>query len=168
MRVCQFRHSRRLPSLRREGNLREWRNWQTRMIQVHVFSRTCRFKSCFPHHEKSTCESKCFFRGGRSVPSAREALFAREVASLVKFASQVVFALPFPACFAESALCFTLSAAKHFAGSVCCHFTCRIAAFFTPHNRPSAKEAIRLLFSLYLYPVYAMIEKTFLIIRKDV
>ena len=30
--------------------LREWRNWQTRMIQVHVFVRTCRFKSCFPHH----------------------------------------------------------------------------------------------------------------------
>ena len=23
------------------------------MIQVHVFSRTCRFKSCFPHHTKS-------------------------------------------------------------------------------------------------------------------
>ena len=30
--------------------LREWRNWQTRMIQVHVYVRTCRFKSCFPHH----------------------------------------------------------------------------------------------------------------------
>ena len=30
--------------------LREWRNWQTRMIQGHVFVRTCRFKSCFPHH----------------------------------------------------------------------------------------------------------------------
>ena len=29
--------------------LREWRNWQTRMIQVHVYVRTCRFKSCFPH-----------------------------------------------------------------------------------------------------------------------
>ena len=31
--------------------LREWRNWQTRMIQVHVYVRTCRFKSCFPHAE---------------------------------------------------------------------------------------------------------------------
>ena len=31
--------------------LREWRNWQTRMIQVQVYVRTCRFKSCFPHVE---------------------------------------------------------------------------------------------------------------------
>ena len=31
--------------------LREWRNWQTRMIQVHVYVRTCRFKSCFPHQK---------------------------------------------------------------------------------------------------------------------
>ena len=29
--------------------MREWRNWQTRMIQVHVLLRACRFKSCFPH-----------------------------------------------------------------------------------------------------------------------
>ncbi len=32
-----------------KGDLREWRNWQTRMIQVHVLVRACRFKSCFPH-----------------------------------------------------------------------------------------------------------------------
>ena len=31
--------------------LREWRNWQTRMIQVHVLVRACRFKSCFPHSD---------------------------------------------------------------------------------------------------------------------
>ena len=36
----------------RRHHLREWRNWQTRMIQVHVFSRTCRFKSCFPHQQQ--------------------------------------------------------------------------------------------------------------------
>gem|GEM_PF-2444001 len=24
----------------------EWRNWQTRMVQVHVPARACRFKSC--------------------------------------------------------------------------------------------------------------------------
>ena len=30
-------------------SVREWRNWQTRMIQVHVLVRACRFKSCFPH-----------------------------------------------------------------------------------------------------------------------
>ena len=37
----------------RRHHLREWRNWQTRMIQVHVFLRTCRFKSCFPHQSPS-------------------------------------------------------------------------------------------------------------------
>ena len=30
--------------------LREWRNWQTRTVQVRVGSLPCRFKSCFPHH----------------------------------------------------------------------------------------------------------------------
>ena len=29
---------------------REWRNWQTRTVQVRVGSHPCRFKSCFPHH----------------------------------------------------------------------------------------------------------------------
>ena len=28
---------------------REWRNWQTRTVQVRVLATTCRFKSCFPH-----------------------------------------------------------------------------------------------------------------------
>ena len=41
-------------SLPRRHILREWRNWQTRMIQVHVFVRTCRFKSCFPHQNPET------------------------------------------------------------------------------------------------------------------
>ena len=38
--------------------LREWRNWQTRMIQVHVYVRTCRFKSCFPHSVKGLLKSE--------------------------------------------------------------------------------------------------------------
>lgn len=29
--------------------MRVWRNWQTRKIQVLVFARGCRFKSCYPH-----------------------------------------------------------------------------------------------------------------------
>ena len=29
--------------------LREWRNWQTRTVQVRVRATSCRFKSCFPH-----------------------------------------------------------------------------------------------------------------------
>ena len=40
--------------------LREWRNWQTRMIQVHVYVRTCRFKSCFPHQTKTLEKSRVF------------------------------------------------------------------------------------------------------------
>ena len=53
----------------RRHHLREWRNWQTRMIQVHVFSRTCRFKSCFPHQSPSAfaeglfaCIEQTYFR----------------------------------------------------------------------------------------------------------
>ena len=34
-------------------NMQVWRNWQTRMVQVHVNASSCRFKSCYPHHEKS-------------------------------------------------------------------------------------------------------------------
>ena len=30
--------------------MRIWRNWQTRMVQVHVKAISCRFKSCYPHH----------------------------------------------------------------------------------------------------------------------
>ena len=30
-------------------NMREWRNWQTRTVQVRVKAISCRFKSCFPH-----------------------------------------------------------------------------------------------------------------------
>lgn len=29
-----------------------WRNWQTRMVQVHIFERKCRFNSCRVHHKK--------------------------------------------------------------------------------------------------------------------
>ena len=35
--------------------MRVWRNWQTRMIQVHIFERKCRFNSCYPHHAQSLC-----------------------------------------------------------------------------------------------------------------
>ena len=37
---------------REKFNMRIWRNWQTRMVQVHVKAISCRFKSCYPHHEK--------------------------------------------------------------------------------------------------------------------
>nr|DAX99717.1 MAG TPA: hypothetical protein [Caudoviricetes sp.] len=31
-------------------NKQVWRNWQTRMVQVHVKAISCRFKSCYLHH----------------------------------------------------------------------------------------------------------------------
>ena len=33
-----------------EKNMRVWRNWQTRMIQVHIEAIRWRFKSSYPHH----------------------------------------------------------------------------------------------------------------------
>ena len=33
--------------------MREWRNWQTRTVQVRMGATSCRFKSCFPHQLKS-------------------------------------------------------------------------------------------------------------------
>ena len=41
-------------------SVREWRNWQTRMIQVHVLVRACRFKSCFPHYSRSGLPGRFF------------------------------------------------------------------------------------------------------------
>ena len=32
-----------------EKNMRVWRNWQTRMIQVHIEAIRWRFKSSYPH-----------------------------------------------------------------------------------------------------------------------
>ena len=29
-----------------------WRNWQTRTVQVRVKAISCRFDSCYLHHEK--------------------------------------------------------------------------------------------------------------------
>ena len=35
-------------------NLQTWRNWQTRMVQVHVKAISCRFKSCYPHNSRNS------------------------------------------------------------------------------------------------------------------
>lgn len=34
---------------REKLNMHPWRNWQTRMVQVHIFERKCRFNSCRVH-----------------------------------------------------------------------------------------------------------------------
>ena len=36
--------------------MRIWRNWQTRMVQVHMNANSCRFKSCYPHHIECSWE----------------------------------------------------------------------------------------------------------------
>ena len=40
--------------------LRIWRNWQTRMVQVHVNASSCRFNSCYPHQVAHGCKSRTF------------------------------------------------------------------------------------------------------------
>ena len=35
----------------RQLNMQVWRNWQTRMVQVHMNASSCRFKSCYLHHK---------------------------------------------------------------------------------------------------------------------
>lgn len=33
-------------------DMQVWRNWQTRMVQVHMKAISCRFKSCYLHQTK--------------------------------------------------------------------------------------------------------------------
>ena len=40
--------------------MRIWRNWQTRMVQVHVKAISCRFNSCYPHQKKRRRNFSCF------------------------------------------------------------------------------------------------------------
>ena len=37
-----------------------WRNWQTRMVQVHMNASSCRFKSCYLH-QKDHCRMTVVF-----------------------------------------------------------------------------------------------------------
>ncbi len=46
---------------RKARNMRIWRNWQTRMVQVHVKAISWRFKSSYPHHENSRPDGLLFF-----------------------------------------------------------------------------------------------------------
>ena len=39
--------------LKKANHMRMWRNWQTRMVQVHVPARVWRFKSSHPHHDSN-------------------------------------------------------------------------------------------------------------------
>ncbi len=41
--------------------MRIWRNWQTRMVQVHVRAISWRFKSSYPHHKGDSCICDCLF-----------------------------------------------------------------------------------------------------------
>ena len=42
-------------------SMRIWRNWQTRMVQVHMKAISCRFKSCYPHHNRQESTESCRF-----------------------------------------------------------------------------------------------------------
>ncbi len=42
-------------------NKRVWRNWQTRKIQVLMFARMCRFKSCYPHQKTTDSDGGLSF-----------------------------------------------------------------------------------------------------------
>ena len=39
--------------LLKKQQMRIWRNWQTRMVQVHVRATSCRFDSCYPHSDST-------------------------------------------------------------------------------------------------------------------
>lgn len=43
----------RVKFTREKLNMQVWRNWQTRMVQVHVKAISCRFKSCYLHQMKN-------------------------------------------------------------------------------------------------------------------
>ena len=44
--------------------MRIWRNWQTRMVQVHVKAISWRFKSSYPHHNPVSYGTGFFMKGG--------------------------------------------------------------------------------------------------------
>lgn len=41
-------------------NKQVWRNWQTRMVQVHVKAISCRFKSCYLHQQPFLMQGRLF------------------------------------------------------------------------------------------------------------
>ena len=47
-----------------EINMRVWRNWQTRKIQVLIVARLCKFNSCHPHQKKDL-QCRSFFNSIR-------------------------------------------------------------------------------------------------------
>src|SRR5471032_743940 len=59
--------------------MRMWRNWQTRMVQVHVPSREWRFKSSHPHQlfQQDTLEN------GPQMPGSRQAPGSNRLAKLL-------------------------------------------------------------------------------------
>ena len=52
--------------------MRIWRNWQTRMVQVHVKAISCRFKSCYLHQRDSY--PNCPFSHAKISENARKRL----------------------------------------------------------------------------------------------
>ena len=59
-------------------NMRVWRNWQTRMVQVHVKAISCRFKSCYPHQRKRPPKGAFFVGANDSLRVAIKAPAKKE------------------------------------------------------------------------------------------
>ena len=56
-----------------------WRNWQTRMVQVHMSASSCRFKSCHLHQKRKispTDWSSVFYEKRQDLKSPVTANFA--------------------------------------------------------------------------------------------
>ena len=54
---------RQVRSLTGQVKMQVWRNWQTRMVQVHMSASSCRFKSCHLHQkiQRDPCGQAGFF-----------------------------------------------------------------------------------------------------------
>lgn len=84
--AIMIRSSDFLPAAR--STTREWRNWQTRKIQVLVSVRTWRFKSSLPHSRNTPGESWGLFVSGAasrliSIPRSNRTFFSGPATLLV-------------------------------------------------------------------------------------
>ena len=58
-----------------------WRNWQTRMVQVHMNASSCRFKSCYLNQKDHCRMTMVFFNEIRLTASKLTTFGYREIAS---------------------------------------------------------------------------------------
>lgn len=117
-------------------DMQVWRNWQTRMVQVHMKAISCRFKSCYLHQTKiirtksslwETGSDYLFISTDTKAPTFRMALSSvpnpnreRRKSAIREAgkAATIIGELPcLLLCYSASCGAFTL-----FAFSICCAF----------------------------------------------